>query len=343
MEFYNYNEKKLKAQHNYLKKCLLENDYYDFSFRFQVLDFECGSGKTIETEKIMSDITNKNNTHNYLFVRERNADGIASAERINELAGRTIAIAVNSNTFNTIQFNEIKETLTNYKVVIISHEKYKVLAVDKVNRKYFTENRQILIIDEFLDMAKSNELQISKEYINSFEGILNHRGLRNMYIEIVGELEDYLMSEKKHNTFFNAKSDSIEISKKINKLKAVLSKELTREYVKSVGFTKKEICRKLDELKQFYIQTCIVEGNIMYCNNMDYKYWFLPVYNCILDASAKLNPAYKLSNQFYIQHQSKVFDHKEWSFFIVKTNSNKKSKARAIDYYENINKLVVKK
>lgn len=333
----NCNTKTLNKQKEYLKEQIKEGTNNDF---FKVFSLECGTGKTITTEEALADLEGKQ----ALFVRERNADCIKSAERINKLAGKEIAIAINTDTYSSKELNKLfpnsKEKRGNkiaeYPVVIISHEKYKALAVDKEVRKYFIEDRQILIIDEFLNMAKGNELQISKAWIDTYETMLGSRTLRSLFSEIVRELEDYLLSQRKKNTFFNAKSDIDIITKRINKLKQLIKTNLNKEYCKSIGYTKNELCQKVEELKQFYIQTCVVEGDIMYCTNRAYQYWLLNN-NIMLDASAKLNQAYNLSPIFEVNNNSKVLDHSKWSFFIYAINTTSSAKGRAKNFYDVIN------
>lgn len=338
-KIYNCNEKKLLQQKGYLKKEIIEGNNATF---FKVIDLECGTGKTVTAEEALSEIS-MNMDKKVLFVRERNDDCIASAEKINQLVGKTVAIAVNSNTYNVRKFNKIKKDLVKYSVVIITHEKYKALSIDKQNRKYFKEDRQILVIDEFLNMAKGHELSIHKNFIRSFETLLNNRTLRQQYVLCVQEIEDYLMSNTKLHSFFNSKKDFKDIKKVINKLKRLVKDNLKSDYVKGIGYkSKKALCNKIDELKQFYIQTCIVEGDTMYCVDRNYQYWLLDN-NIILDASARLNQAYKLNERlFHVQHQVPVLDHSKWSFFIVPTNSSKSAKARAVNFYEVVNRVIEK-
>lgn len=54
----------------------------------------------------------------------------------------------------------------------------------------------------------------------------------------------------------------------------------------------------------------------MYCVDRNYQYWLLDN-NIILDASARLNQAYKLNERlFHVQHQVPVLDHSKWSFLL---------------------------
>jgi len=334
----NCNNIKLTKQKEYLKKEILtgNNDTY-----FKVLDLECGTGKSITTEEALAEITKYNKKA--LLVKERNSDCINAAKRINKLAAnQEIAIAINSDTHNLKQFNKIKGELYTYSIVIISHEKYKVLAVDKKQREYFTKDRNILVIDEFLNMTKGNELSINLKWIEEFETFLRHRALRNQFAICIAEIEDYLNSKKKLQSFFNAKIDYKTICKEINKLKTLIKSNLDNEYLQEQGFSKTQVLQKVEELKQFYNQTCVVEGNTIYCTNRNYQYWLLDN-NIILDASAKLNQAYKLNKElFHIQHQTPVLDHRLWSFFIMKTNTTVSGKNKAINFYDVVQKLIDK-
>lgn len=335
MKISNCYEEKLYNQKEYLKREIW--DGYNQNI-FKVIDLECGTGKTRTAEEAFAEYKCYN--YNVLFVRERIEDCISSAKRINKLAEKVIAIAVNTETYNTREFNKIKKTLKDYRIVIITHEKYKSLCSDKENKKYFEEQRDILVIDEFLNISKGSELSISQQWISNMETLLIHRTLRNQFVDCVIELEEYLLSEKPMHSFFNAKTSIKTITSRINVLKKLINNVLTKEYLNNVGYTKRRLLDDIENIKQFYIQTCVCEGNTIYCTNRKYQYWFLPMNNIILDASANLNKAYELSSCFIVQHQSPVLDHSMWSFFIYQTNSCKSAKERAINYYSEINKLV---
>jgi hypothetical protein len=340
LKIYNCNEVKLNNQKEYLKKEIW--DGYNQNI-FKVLDHECGTGKSRTVEEAFAEYeTTEFACYNFkvLFVRERIEDCINSAKRINELAGKTIAIAVNTKTYNTKEFNKIKKTLKDFRIVIITHEKYKSLCTDKENKKYFEEKRDTLVIDEFLNMCKGNELTINQKWISNIETMLGHRTLRNQFVDCVAEIEDYLLSEKPIQSFFNAKIPLKTITTRINALKKSIKNALTKEYLNEQGYTKRQLIEDIENIKQFYIQTCVCEGNTIYCTNRRYQYWFLSMNNIILDASATLNMAYKLSPNFVVQHQSPVLDHSKWSFLIYKTNSCKSAKERAINYYQELNKIV---
>ena len=60
----------------------------------------------------------------------------------------------------------------------------------------------------------------------------------------------------------------------------------------------------------------------------------------MLDGSGTLNMAYKLSDTFKVQRQSKVLDHSNWKFYIMKSNSTISGKRRAINFYDVVNQML---
>jgi hypothetical protein len=117
---------------------------------------------------------------------------------------------------------------------------------------------------------------------------------------------------------------------------------LTKAYCKSINHTKNKLCKKIDNIKNFYRQTCVVEGNIIYCFNLDYNYWLLNN-NIMLDGSGNLNMAYKLNKDiFQLQKQTKVLDHSKWKFYIMKANSTLSGKKRALNFYDVVNQMLDK-
>lgn len=321
----NCNILQLNNQKEVLKTAVL--DYMNENF--VVFNNECGTGKSVTTLKILLGLKDKK----CLFVTLRNGDSINYCKQLNLKNGKDYAIAINTVTTDKQTFNRIKKTLNKYKVIFISHEKYKVLSTDKKQREFFSKGRHTLVIDEFIDMVKGSDISLNVKYIAEFETNLQERAYRNLYSQCVSEIEEYLKSDKKLQTFFNTKQNVKTIMKRINKLKTVIKQDKDTKF----NISKAQIINKIDELKHFYTQTCVVDGNTIYCTNREIGYWKLDN-NIILDASGKLNPYDGLG--FNILEQTKVLDHKLWTFNIIKTNTSKSAKERAINFYEEINSKV---
>lgn len=333
----NCNLDKHKTQMEYLSSELLygTNNYY-----FKVINPECGTGKTLtaETTFALNGISPNNKV---LFVRQFIKDCIGSANRLNEQAGNIKAFALNTNTVTKHEWNEkVKHEIENYDVLFITHEKYKALINDPISKKIITNGRGILVIDEFLNMAKDNELIINLEMINDFKNLLYYDALQDLYREITAEIKDYLLLTRPKNTFFNATTKPKVIERKVNKLTQLIKTNLTVDYLQKHEYTMKGIIRKLHEIKQFYNQTCVCEFKNLYCTDRTQQYWLLPNNNIILDASGDLNMSYRLNPIFILQKQARVLNHKNWTINIVPANSTKSKKNKSTNYYEIVNHAI---
>jgi hypothetical protein len=329
-EIMNCDNGKLAGQVNYLRELILGKNSGDY---FNVVNLECGTGKTKSTINTLA-----TEDVQCILVMRRIQDCISAADEINSLAMQEKAIAINSETVGKNEWYKIKDNVFKYPVVIITHEKYKNLAINKREREYITKGKSSLIIDEFLNMCK--QLSISKEDIYEVETILSHRSLRDIYNELMSELEEYI----KHNkglTLFKSKLDRIVVKEKINRLVTLIqNNELDRKLLGAYKWSQGEIVEHIKALEQFYTQQCVVNGTIIYCSDRRNTYWKLRN-NIILDASASLNCAYTLSGDlFKLRKQSRVLSHENWTFNIYWTNSTKSGKARAVDFYDVISSLV---
>jgi ribonuclease BN (tRNA processing enzyme) len=331
---------KLKQQKLYLAKEIIEGTNKE---KFKVINIEAGTGKSMTADVVFATYDQKNKLQDkVLYVKQRNADAIAEAKRINSLAGKNIAYAINSDTYNQKEFNKVKHIIKTYSIVIISHEKYKVLCSDNMQRRFFIAGRRTLVIDEFLNMANSNVLSVSKESLNEFENVLKDRAIKNLYIEAIQELLDFVIknqNNKHKNTFYNFKGDQKSKIKQFNNVIATVKENLSKEYCKSINRTKTSICEELQRIKQFFIQTCVVEHDIIYCVDRRCEHFKLDN-NIILDATANINKAYQISDDFVVAKQSKVLDHADWNFKFLVANSTKSAKEKALDYYEKIDMFV---
>jgi hypothetical protein len=313
---------KLTKQKEFLRKEILEGTNKD---KFKVINLECGTGKSKTAREVFKTIGSDD--RHILYVVQRNVDAIEC-----EKACGSNVKAINTDTFDLKEFNLIKKDLKNIPVIVISHEKYKVLAKDKSQRKYFTEGRDTLIIDEYLDVVNGNTLSISMEDIEKTRKGLNSRALENLFMSFTNPIFDFLNDNSKRNTFWNFKGNKKEINKKINNFKA-----------KVKCLKDNELNSYIEKVKQFYNQTCVVEHKVMYCTDRSYDYWFMNN-NIVLDATATVNMAYTLrEDMFTIAKQSRVSNHDKWNFHSITSNVTVSGKAKAVDFYDIINGFLKQK
>ena len=120
---------------------------------FKVFDIEAGCRKTKTAEEALVKLAEQGDMA--IFVRLTNEDCRSSMKRINELAGEEIAFAYNNEDVPVEEVEKYDNYIKSVPILIITHQKYKVLMRDKRKCKKFIGGRKCLIIDEFLsDMEK---------------------------------------------------------------------------------------------------------------------------------------------------------------------------------------------
>ncbi|KAF1085685.1 hypothetical protein SPSYN_01829 [Sporotomaculum syntrophicum] len=329
-----FTEKKQK-QLEYLQDAIINGQNKD---KFLVIDTEAGLGKSLETEKTLALLYMQNPKIKSIFVQKfKNTDKNFSHKRINKLAGKEIAIAIDAS-----NYKEHKKKLKNFNVLIITHEKYKVLSKDKKQRKIFSEDRSILIIDEMIDMLEVylyNKLRFAW-----FEDCLP-RELRPIYNECINELENFLVTNK-GKSFFNSKNK--DTGKMIKEFKKLIQVNITPEYAKTyrneisenkTPMKKSDFLNEVHILEQFYKHTSVVDNQNAYTYDSDIQYWMLNN-NIILDANGGFQYLYKISDIFEVRRQAKIVDHRNWTLHIADINTTKSKKLKAINFYDQIRKHI---
>jgi hypothetical protein len=222
-------------------------------------------------------------------------------------------------------------------------KKYKILCKDNKQRKYFTDGRTNLIIDEEPNMIESYTYNLKR--IEWYSKILP-RGTDESYNEIIKELETYLQTST-DKSFFNAKG---KYSRKLASLKSLINKNVASDYAKqfnrppfgSTGYTpmnKSLFLEEIEILKEIYSHTGVVDKDTIYTYNSKIKYWTLQN-NILLDANGGFNYIYRVSGLFEVAPQSKVVDHSNWNLNICNINSSKSSKGNFINYYKEIENFI---
>ena len=123
-----------------------------------VCNLEAGVGKTRTAEQGIAQGVKQG--QRYIFVRQRDDDCAESAEAINKLCGKKVALPYNNKIYTTQgeRLNAQKQ-FHRYPVLAITHSKYLSLIQDTKQRKIFAAGRSGLIIDEFIDTV--SRLQLS--------------------------------------------------------------------------------------------------------------------------------------------------------------------------------------
>lgn len=314
-------ESKCKNQLEYISEQIINGKNKDY---FKVIDTEPGLGKTKKVEETLAELYKINPNIKTLFVKKFIDSGeYSSYNRINQMADKEIAVAISKN-----NIDELKNKLDKYNVVIITHERYKILSHDLKQREIFTNGRKILIIDEMINML--NIYSYNKTRIEWFYNLLP-REIHQIYNKCIEEIENYIIS-KKQFTFFNAKNNP---TKELYELQKLIKYNITKEYTNKFDTTKYTLLNEVNIIQEFYNKTCVVDNTGIHTYDGKINYWLLDN-NIILDANGGFNYLYQLSDLFKIQRQSKILDHSKWNIHVADINTTKSKKQKATNFYEQI-------
>lgn len=342
---------KLKKQLEKIEKAMV-SDYFSCNislkkepYKFDLFNCECSTGKTFSVvtkvvlflEKWAIDIYNPKGM---LFVMQNIAPCKYYANKINkELFNNNIIAETVDSDMDDV---EIKNKLNRYPVIFLTHEKYKVLAQDEEERKQFSKDRILLVIDEFINMSK--KIWIDNIEYEKLIVVFKDDEIKEKFRNATKELKDYFVYLEKNGQdrdkelhIKNFKTDYSYIFTEIEKIKQYIKDNFDdQDLIDFYNANKKRsIYNVLDEVKEFFGGTSILESGKLYTVKRNLQLWGLSK-NIILDGSGTLNYAYYLQRNkinFRLEKDYKVLDHKNFTVEHIKINSTKTSKNRYSNYY----------
>lgn len=326
----------------------------DIPYKFELFNCECSTGKTfsVVTKSIMFleewvMCREEKDVKGMLFVMQSIKSCEEYARRINQdlLNNNIVAETVDSD-MNEI---EIKNKLNNYPIIFLTHEKYKVLAQNEEKRKMFSKDRILLVIDEFINMSK--KIWIDDTEYEKLIVVLKSDKIRREFRNATKELKDYFLYLERNGQnrdkplhIKNFKTSYTYISKEIEKIKQYVKDNLDKQDLTDFynANNKKSIYNVLDEVKEFFGGTCILESGKLYTVKRNLQLWGLSK-NIILDGSGTLNYAYHLQKDkinLKLDEDYRVLDHKNFTIEHIKINSTKTSKEKYSNYYSLCHKVL---
>ena len=304
---------------------------------FYLFGCECGVGKTYIVinkiidylEKYSSNICEDSN-RGMLFVMQ-NVNTLQFYKlRLDYLLNNVYAETIDSD----MSDSEIDFKLQTYPIIFITHQMYKSLAENEVKRKKFTKGRNLLVIDEFINMC--DIVSIDKISLEKLRAELIYVDIQEKFDSAVIELKEYFCKLQTNGKdkesklhIFNSNTKYKEVLKRFREIKADV-KNTFDNIEKSNFFNqhKKSIFNALDDVLEFYNGTCILERGVLYTPKRRLDYWFLEK-NILLDASANINNVYKLRKRQFKDVLGKKFhvlDHKNWTIELIEINTTSTTK-----------------
>ncbi|MCI2190623.1 MAG: hypothetical protein LKK42_00255 [Oscillospiraceae bacterium] len=324
---------------------------------FKIFDIEAGCRKTRTAEIALAKLVTDTDK-SAVFVRSNIVDCLESAKNIDSIVGEQVAFAYNSQSVNINNTTAIQKKFPNIRILIITHAKYFVLAKNRGMRNVFTKNRQILVIDEFVDDVRKLSLSLSD--INSCKKLfLSDMEMEELYLDITCKLENAILASKEDRSFLMITKDYI--PKNINQLLKYIRSNFTEsslkvrvantinEYGNTINSallgqinTKRQLCNKISEIKEFYNQTCLYNQGTIYTTDSKCRPWLMDN-NVMLDASGDLQIAYNLNNNLYhLENAPRVLDHSLWTLINIPVNTTTAGKNRIQNYYDIVNRYIQK-
>jgi superfamily II DNA or RNA helicase len=302
--------------------------------RFNAFGLEAGVGKTTEAIRIVGEnIGRIMATGRYIiFVVPYKADAMHYASEINKLS--TIGeVAKGVTGDNWKKVSENIHQLANYPVVIITVARYWMLAKDAHTRKFFEENRQTLIIDEF------PELPIVSFSLSSYKTALNclpcelEPEFHDICQSLFDEITTFDKSNKRMDIVCPKSPIPIEAIKEFQQIALESLKSSDDEEDDDGSYSK---ARKLiSSLHLFYTSECIYSQSnpsILSLYDEESQMWTLKN-NIILDANVGIDKRYELnSDMFNINKQPRIFSYDRTTFHQINFHASKNKIKENQDY-----------
>ncbi|MDB2123796.1 hypothetical protein [Clostridium paraputrificum] len=314
-----------ERQINYIENLIINDTNNIGQEKFILLNNEAGMGKTTGTEKVLVKAAMQYNKKSIL-VRYSCDDGKESMERINSIAGKEIAFAYNTETKDLLKEFEFNK----YPILIITHQKYKLLSKRCDRRRDYTKGRSILVIDEEIDIIDPINISI-KELADVEEKI--HQ-LKNSYIieifnKINKDIKEIFIPNRDINILYPQKN----IVKQLQELISFINANISLDDRNEINI----LVEELNNLKYALNQISVIDNKIIKSFNPKVDYWGLKT-NLILDACSHMNPLYKIRKNFVLHNQERVFNYYNWTFNITNINSCRSSIKKADNYFKEIDK-----
>ena len=304
---------------------------------FTVVGCEAGIGKSVETDRIISEYINRhgNSGRKFLLVKRFVADINQSTHYINKNStiNEPIALGISHDNWKEIELKP--EQIPMYPVVIITHSRYFRLSQEPNYRQYFERARHTLIIDEQLDLpVYSFSGQLFQEMYSSLP---SHTLVTKLLAVCQGLFTEITrLRHIKANNFILKANPQVDIK---------LVKEFEDDYRANFYQFKNESARSKVEnfiklLHSLQSNVCLYNNGRLSTYNKFVDRWKLSN-NLLLDANAGIDRRYKYASDFVVDCPDKIIDHSGTTFHSVFFNTSKSNIGKVKDtYYDKVCGLI---
>lgn len=320
-----YDVVEAERQLHVLRNQIITTDTFSIDSHIQVFPIEASIGKTQTLIKAVIDLPSEIRV---LVVTKLKEEQYRLYRAIYEVLGDQVIM------YNADSVMEHRQIL-NSKIVIITHEKYRKLCGDRKEADIFTYNRQLLLIDEQVDLLTYFKLNVN--ILNDLGIILEGTEVWKTYTELVAPLKqeiDSQFTENTKNQWIKEPFQCLNVEEKVSQICSYLAhSHFSSDSFKGTQIKDKdELMKQIEEIK-YYFNTpyLLIDKQGIHSANLNIKH--LEGFNriIILDANASFVEIYK-SSMFKVHEFGKVINHFNTTLFHIKHNTTKTKKNRTLDY-----------
>lgn len=192
------------------------------------------------------------------------------------------------------------------------------MCLDEELRQAFTENREVLIIDEKVNFPVYT---FSKAYYDKVRSLLP--------FNIQGDFDKVcknLLKEVQKQEVENNKNKCVRVKPNIHPKTLENFLQLMEVNIENIDGldNKNTVQRFIEGLKLWYNTKCLYNGGNISTFNRKHMLWGLRN-NIILDASASIDGVYKISNDYHVIEESRIINHTDSNFYFIPFNTSKSS------------------
>lgn len=324
---------------------------------FIVEDYEATWGKSTLSLNTLPLYKQNNPNKRVLYVSERADQCTENAETVNKLFGKEVAKAIVSG----VSKENREKYLQEYDIIFITQERYRRLSrpYNKEEKKLYTDNRHLLIVDEKPEMYKEITFSLSKNAV--LENEIGHLAKwNNEILELYKKIVETLVVSLKHTdksriknisfTVVSYTTDVKEIDTLIQQFEDLMYKTVENESVFYKNYDEKNyqtILEKVEDLREFYNGQSVMYYSkadneiIMSVPNYSLEMWLLQDNNIVLDATASIDMSYTLNiGLFHIAYEKKVFNHYRWTIEWANINSTTSATVGEHKKYTNFKEVI---
>ena len=289
---------------------------------FNVFALEAGLGKSKYTNHIISkNLYDFGKTRKYLVVKKFK-EGVEEMEKalshFNPPKGyddKPNILGITADNWGAWRLNT--EKLKHVSVLIITHKRYIDLALNDELRQAFSDDRDVLIIDEKVSFPIYS---FSKSYYDNVRSILPFNlqaDFDKVCNRILKELQIQGVDKKNLNKCVRVELNIHPVT--LNHFLEVM--EVNIENFLNLK-ERNSVQHFLEGLELWYSTKCVYNGGNISTFNRKHMLWGLQN-NIILDASSNVDGIYQISNSYKVIGEERIIDHRNSTFFHINFNTSK--------------------